>query len=156
MADTRCCCRAPSVLLSLVISLASCSSTTALYQGPKRPRENVARLYAGYGTKIIHIDDHACGREGRTRKYDVLPGQHAISVTTFDVDNYVLMTHTTWTRPTTICLKAQAGHEYTFDRQESLGAFKIVDLTTNRDVPGIDCPAQYDERDLEEWKQRPW
>ena len=153
--ETKCCPQVPVACLSLVLFLASCSAT-ALYQGPKRPRENVARLYAGYGTKIIHIDDHSCSREERSHKYDVLPGQHAISLTTFDVDNYVLITHTTWTRPTTICLKAQAGHEYTFDRQESLRAFKIVDLTTNKNVPGIDCAAQYDERDVEEWNQRPW
>jgi hypothetical protein len=127
-----------------------------LYQGAKRPRQQVARFFAGYGTKIIRIDDHSCGHEGRSEKYDVLPGPHAISLTTFAVDHYVVMSKTTWTMPTTVCLEAQAGHDYTFDRHETLGTFRIVDLTANKSGAGVDCPARYDERDVEEWNRRPW
>jgi hypothetical protein len=52
-------------------------------------------------------------------------------------------------------LKAQARHEYTFDRQENLQSFKIIDVTTSTYVPGIDCPPQGDEIDPEEWDRPP-
>jgi hypothetical protein len=139
-----------------IVLLGACSSIVALHQGPKLPRDQSALVYAGYGTKLIRIDDHSLGGNGRDKKYEVIPGLHTVSLTTFTVGNYIIMYHTIWTRPTTICLDAKAGHEYTFDRQEALRTFKIIDMATNKEVPGIDCPARYDERDTEEWKKRPW
>jgi hypothetical protein len=129
---------------------------TATYAGPRKPREEVALIYGGYGTKIVHIDGRSCNRDGREQKYEILPGIHSVSLVTFVVDHYVVASHTVWARPTTVCLEARAGHQYTFDRQEALQGFKIIDVTTNTQVAGLDCVAEYDETDPKEWDRRPW
>jgi hypothetical protein len=138
----------------IVLALLTSACTIVTYGGPRRSREQVAILYAGNGTKIVRVDGRPF-KGDKSQKFEVLPGQHSVSITTFEVNHYIVMKKTTWARPTTTCASFIAGHEYTFDRQEKLQLFKIIDVTTNKFVPEIDCPEQGDEIEPEEWDRPP-
>jgi hypothetical protein len=104
-----------------------------MYGGPKRPREQVAIIKSGYNTQLKAVDRRSV--EGLGQKLEVLPGLHSVTFIVHRTDQYVLYKVRRWTRPTTICFFAKAGHEYAIDQKhdDDLSSYEIIDNHTGRE-----------------------
>jgi hypothetical protein len=136
----------------------SASCTTVMYNGPRRPSEQVARLTSGKGpdvaycaTKIVKID----GKDVKDGTFEFLPGLHKVNVDSncrkapVFIGAGALGAALVWSAkaaaedrkkppedPTLVCFKAKAGHEYTVRTLTESGVWQIelVDDETSDNV----------------------
>jgi hypothetical protein len=140
----------------------SASCTTALYNGPRRPSERVARLTSSNGssavyceTKIVKID----GKDVKDGTFELLPGLHKVKVDSnckkapssvamagaaFGLVGAVIAAAVVSAGqekkppedPTLVCWKAKPGHKYTVQTLTEGGVWQIelIDDETSDNV----------------------
>ena len=98
--------------VALLAVVSGCA--TAMYPGPRRPKEATAIITLGRGREIEAIDGRVV-RGGEYGAFTVLPGPHVLKVSAHDsVAGFFVTTHY-YGPPSEICLEADAGHVYSIN-----------------------------------------
>ncbi len=113
--------------------LAECGCTTVTYDGPRLPRNQVARL-TSQDVKLKAVDT-----ELPTDHYvEVLPGEHAIRLSLESGYSTWSYSYAVRSRDVTICFTAEAGHFYSVKVSREIafasGLWRPVILDTKRNV----------------------
>lgn len=118
-----------------VLVPAACA--TPLYEGPRRPESQIARL-ASEDTRINYVDGKRLRNfwRGNKAKYEILPGWYRLGVSLDQTTFYVVFKTLKYSGSVTVCLQAEAGHKYVTKPVVSRKTWSptIVDVDTGESV----------------------
>lgn len=153
-------CMKPSIAL---LALAS-GCTTAMYTGPRLPKEATALITEGRGS-VIEVIDGRVVRGGGEGSFTVLPGPHVLRASARGSVVGLFVTTQYHGPPAELCLEAEAGHVYriagrisadqwtldVFDDGQPIGKSRLV-CEMGPDQPPLQMGASSSLNEGDEWK----
>ena len=133
-------------------SVAPAACTTTMYNGPRRPEEDIA-VISSRDTRINYVDGKWVRDiwAGSNAKYELLPGLHAIGISLELRTFKVIYTEIQYSKTITHCFDAHAGAQY-----QTIPVIRgkkwaplIIDNVTGESV-GVSCRVRRQGADMQQ------